>query len=125
MLANLSIALTTTYRPEALQLQIWTVCFGLNALSWFGYLCGFRAATVSEAILSLGRMLSVVSAASFFLLDLVANYSPLSFVLWVPLVQLMGAIGTLYLSLWPACIILLLFEGHYLFSILPREERFN
>src|SRR5437762_2956653 len=85
MILDLVIVLLRWPRIEDHVLEFWLAIFTMNLVSYSAYFSGLRAAAFSEAVLSLGRMLGIVMAASVIALALIGLFSPVRFVLWTPL----------------------------------------
>ncbi len=99
----------TVDRPE--QYAIAAGVFVLNAVAWVRYRGRRRYARLAERFLSVSRMIMPIMAATVGPLGLVAQVSPLSHVVWVPVLALSDRLGLPVL--WACCALLLVLEVAY------------
>jgi hypothetical protein len=94
--------------------------FALNAVAWRAWTRGETWAPGVEKVLSAGRLLMIVLGATVFLAALVAQNSPVGWILWWKIMfPLMNQGFGWY---WSACAILLVLESLY-FRALSRAYR--
>ena len=91
------------------------VVFGINAVSWRAWTRGEAWALGVEKVLSAGRFLMVVLGATVFLAALVAQNSPVGWILWWKVMFALMAKGLGWY--WSGCAILLALEAGFFYSL--------
>ena len=99
----------TIARPEEYAMSAGV--FILNAVAWVRYMGRRRYGRAAERFLSVSRMIMPIMAATVGPLGLVAQASPLSNVVWVPVLALSDRLGLA--ALWACCALLLALEVAY------------
>jgi hypothetical protein len=111
LLLNVIVMLMDSTADGPEQYAIAVGIFALNAIVWVRYLGRRRYAPITERLLSLSRMVMPIMAATVGPLGLVAQVSPLSRVVWVPVLALSERLGLV--ALWACCALLLALEVAY------------
>lgn len=91
------------------------VVFGINAVAWRAWKRGEAWAPGVEKLLSLGRAFMILVGATVYPAALVAQNSPVGWVLWWKVMFSLMAKG--FVWYWAGCAILLSLEAGFFFSL--------
>jgi len=111
IIANLAIIAVYERISTPIDLAIGMVALILNVVAWILLLSGRYAGFIAERVLSAGRMVVPIAAATILLSYPVMTLSPLSVVLWIGVLRVWIARGDQ--TLWLTCAILLGLEIAY------------
>lgn len=94
----------------------------VNTFTWLLFLRSSETGILGESILSIGRLLVILLGLSVFFGDVIAYYSPVGRVVWLPLAVIANRVTTYRLTVWwSGCAALLILESAY-FRAVSRQE---
>jgi hypothetical protein len=94
----------------------------VNTFTWMLFLRSNEAGVIGESILSIGRLLVILLGVSVFFGDVIAYYSPVGRVVWLPLAVIANRVTSYRLTVWwTGCSALLILESMY-FRVVSRQE---
>jgi hypothetical protein len=108
---NLAILAAYEHLSAPVDLAIGAAALIANAAAWMLFLSGSYIGFIAERVLSAGRMIVPIAAATILLSYPVMTLSPLSVVLWIGVLRLWIARGNA--MLWILCASLLVLEITY------------